>query len=68
MAGQLDGHRYRLELSADGKTEAIEFNADNSDMALGMTRRFSGGRSVSMFEDGHKLADLRFEHGFWRVT
>lgn len=70
MARGSDGHVYRLTLTADERNEAreIEFEAYDSDMALGRTYKFSGSRSVTMFEDGRKLAELRFDRGFWTVS
>lgn len=70
MSRGQDGHVYRLALTADGHNEAreIEFEAKGSDMALGRTHKFSGSRSVTMFEDGQKLADLKYDRGFWIVS
>jgi hypothetical protein len=69
MARGSGDHVYRLMLTADGRNEAceIEFEAYSSDMALDRTHKFSGSRSVTMFEDGRKLADLKYDRGFWIV-
>ena len=64
-------HTYRLSLAADNHAEAreIEFEASGPDVALRLAHDLCGARSVDMFEDGRKIANVRLSghQGFWIV-
>ena len=69
---QLAGsHTYRLRLPADEAADAreIEFKATGADVALRLAHGLCGARSVEMFEDGRKLANVRLSsaNGFWII-
>ena len=70
MGQKLHNHIYRLRLEDDGHGEAreIEFDADEPYAALGLAHQTCGGRPVTLFEDGHKLAELKYDKGFWHVV
>jgi hypothetical protein len=70
MTQNPNAHTYRLQLAADGKGEAheIEFEALGSNAALNMAHATCGSRSVTVFEDGRKLADIKYNQGFWHVS
>ena len=62
-------HIYRLQFTEDdqGQARDIEFEARGADMALEIAHKFCGSKSVTMFEDGRRLADLKFATGFWKL-
>jgi hypothetical protein len=70
MGQHLGGHTYRLHLADDGKGEArdIEFEALGSYAALSLAQSACGSRPVTLFEDGKKLADIKYNKGFWEVS
>ena len=65
-------HTYRLCLAGDLATEPrdIEFEASGPDVALRLAHDLCGARSVDMFEDGRKIANVRLSgrNGFWIVA
>jgi hypothetical protein len=64
-------HTYRLSLAADESVEprTIEFEASGPDVALRLAHDLCGARSVDMFEDGRKIANVRLSSrdGFWII-
>jgi hypothetical protein len=64
-------HTYRPQLARDVAAEPreIEFEASGPDVALRMAHDLCGARSVDMFEDGRKIANVRLSghNGFWIV-
>ena len=64
-------HTYRLNLVADETAEprSIEFEASGPDVALRLAHDLCGARSVDMFEDGQKIANVRLSghNGFWVI-
>jgi hypothetical protein len=70
MGQQLFGNTYRLRLADDGNgvDQDIEFEANGADSALSLARQYVGARAATLFENGEKLAELKYVNGFWEVS
>jgi hypothetical protein len=70
MRQTLYSHTYRLHLKEDrnGLEREVEFEADSAAAALSLIYQFCRARTATLFEDGHKMADLKYARGFWEIS
>jgi hypothetical protein len=63
-------HSYRLLLKEGnvGQEREVEFEAESAAAALSLIYQFCRARAATLFEDGEKMADLKYAHGFWEVS
>lgn len=71
MSSVASSQTYRLKLGEDGRglPRDIEFTAGGADAALQLAHRLCEGRVAELFENGRKLADVKYVRtgGFWLI-